>query len=551
MSSAPGPKTAVRGERFVSPLLAVAVVASMAVLLAYRSHLGWLNDDWEFVIYRHTGSINDYFDPHNEHISILTVALYRLVLGIFGMGSAMPMHVIATAVFALSAVLLFIYMRRRVGPWPALIGTSIVLFLGSAWEDLLWAFQVGFFLSVAFGIGALLALDRNDRRGDRIACVLLVLSTLPSSMGLSFIAGAGIEWLLNGRDRLRRLYVPLVPLVTYVVWYLGWGHKAANGLSLHNVFNSPVYTVKAIAEGTSDLTGLMHYGGSRGNTLALISFAVVVAGFTFHIWRTRRISTGLLVTLAIGLSFWILAGFNQIPGRDFDASRYQYPSVVFILLILANGFEGVVIRPRYLVAMGAVAMVAIYSNLLALNAGYVGYFKPQTQRDIASLSALEIAGPKTDPDASVGMNNGDTALINSGGYQDARKRYGPAVDPRKDIPGLSPENKQRADLLLAALSVKAKQLKKVPREATCRVLTETTGGNPLVSPGSDTLIFNPSRSSIIVAERFGSQPSSFGIAAAGIPTSVRFPPDSYPGKWKVGLKGGPGKFRLCRIRTSR
>ena len=144
------------------------------------------------------------------------------------MGSALPYRVVSTALFLLSAALLFVFLRRRVGDWPAVAATAIVLFLGAAWEDLLWSFQMTYFGSMAAGLGALLALERGDRRGEAVACALLVVSVVFGSLGLSFAIGAAVYVLLLP-ERRRRLYVFLVPLAVYALWWLGWGHDRRIG----------------------------------------------------------------------------------------------------------------------------------------------------------------------------------------------------------------------------------------------------------------------------------------------------------------------------------
>ena len=169
-----------------------------------------------------------------------------------GIDSAFPFQIVSTLVFLLSATLLFIYLRRRVGDWPALLGSALILFLGAAWIDLLWAFQIGFSGSIAAGLGALLALDRDDRVGDRIACALLVVSISFSELGVPFVAGALVSVLVGGRPRIRRLYIAVVPLAFYAIWWLGWGHTAESAFSLDNVLESP----KCVFDASSQAHGL-------------------------------------------------------------------------------------------------------------------------------------------------------------------------------------------------------------------------------------------------------------------------------------------------------
>ena len=83
------------------------------------------------------------------------------------MDSARPFQVAAIATFLTSVALLYAWLRERTGELAALGGAALVLFLGAAWEDLLWAFQIGYFGSMAAGIGMLLALRRESPRGRR------------------------------------------------------------------------------------------------------------------------------------------------------------------------------------------------------------------------------------------------------------------------------------------------------------------------------------------------------------------------------------------------
>ena len=46
-------------------------------------------------------------------------------------------------------LLLYVYARRRVGPYLALLPAIVVLFAGPGWQDILWPFQIAWLISIA------------------------------------------------------------------------------------------------------------------------------------------------------------------------------------------------------------------------------------------------------------------------------------------------------------------------------------------------------------------------------------------------------------------
>jgi hypothetical protein len=231
-------------------LLAVAVVFSGFAILRLERGTTFLFDDWNFLLDRRGMSVGVFLDPHNEHIAILPVAIYKALIAIFGITSDRPFQVAGVLLFLASVVVLYAYLRRRVGDWLALFAAAIVLFLGSAWLDLIWSFQLAFSGSTAAGIGMLLALDRDDQTGDRVVCGLLLVSLCFSSLGLAFAAAALADLALpRRRPRRERAYVPLLPLAFFAVWWLGWGHTAKSQVSLGNVEGTGSWVYDAAAQG--------------------------------------------------------------------------------------------------------------------------------------------------------------------------------------------------------------------------------------------------------------------------------------------------------------
>lgn len=210
-------------ERMPVIVLGVAIVISGALILSLTSKLTFIGDEWNLLLLRQGWGVGQIMDPFNGHPVMIPASVFKTFQDVFGMDSARPMQLAATATFLLMNALLFVYLRRRIDPWAALIGTCLVLFLGAAFEDLLFAFQIGYFGSLAAGIAALLALDRDDRKGDVAGSILLVVSLAFGSIGLAFVVAGAAEWALNPRERRRRLFVPGAAIVFYVLWQLGWG----------------------------------------------------------------------------------------------------------------------------------------------------------------------------------------------------------------------------------------------------------------------------------------------------------------------------------------
>ena len=86
----------------------------------------------------------------------------------------------------------------------------------------------------------LLALEREDRRGDVAACLFLIASLGFSGLGIPFLAAAAVAIGLGPRESwLRRAYVVVIPAALFAAWYLGWGHDAETHLSIRNMFGPP------------------------------------------------------------------------------------------------------------------------------------------------------------------------------------------------------------------------------------------------------------------------------------------------------------------------
>ncbi|MFA9401144.1 MAG: hypothetical protein ACERKT_08565, partial [Acidobacteriota bacterium] len=485
-------------------LLGALMLASAALLIHYRSDLNFMLDDWAFVIYREDGGLGDFLDPHNEHISILPVAIFKLFLSVFGMGSAMPLQILSVAAFLLSVFVLFVYLKSLVAEPAALIGCAVILFLGAAWEDLLWAFQIGFSISMAAGIGALVMLRRQDSFGDRIACLLLVISMISTSLGIPFAIGAGVMLLLQRENLIRRLYVTVVPVCVYGLWYLGWGHTAESALSFDNALHAPEYIARSFSLTATEVTGLSKVLSSTEVIPSLLVGLLALVAVAWGVRQREGIPRPLLVAAAIALAFWGLAALNLAPGRGFEASRYQFPNAVFLLMILAGAFEGARPRARLLAVLGLIALAAIVVNIDAMRSGYWNVLKPLSDKGIAGLTAVEIARGTVNPGLAIGMNLDDTAYVTAGDYFEAEEKYGSPAWSESEIEESSGLARSRVDqILVAALPVSGIPLPAGLASGSCEVVRAGSPGSAQnIRLPAQTFTFRPQRQVFLAVGRY-------------------------------------------------
>ena len=129
-----------------------------AALLVYetRGTIFWA-DEWEWILQRRGGSVDSLLQPHNQHFVLIPVVLYKLLFAIVGLRHYGPYRGLLVAMELVCVSLIFVYARRRVGGFYALLATALILLFGPAWQDILWPFQSAWILAVLAGVGALLA----------------------------------------------------------------------------------------------------------------------------------------------------------------------------------------------------------------------------------------------------------------------------------------------------------------------------------------------------------------------------------------------------------
>jgi hypothetical protein len=546
------------GENAALVALGLASVAAAIVLLSFAAGLAPFQDTWEFLMNRRGFGLDALMGPHNEHIVVLPVAIYQVLLRLFGMGSSTPEYVVLTAFLLVTALLVFVYVRRRLGPWPALMAAVVLLFLGPAWQDLLWPFEIGFVGSILFGVAMLLALERDDRKGDLTACAFLALSVGFSSLGVAFALGAAVDVLQRRRERgLRRTYVAAVPLLLYAAWYAGWGHDAEGHLTAHNVLVSPLFVIKSIAASIDSLLALSTIAGeaigrSKWGYVVLAALAVLLA----YGWRRRHaFSPRVWPAAAAAAAFWFLAAFSYIPGREAYSSRYLYAGAIFVVLIAADLLQGVRIGRRALLAGAAVSAAVVAFNLVPLREGR-DFLRRETVLTRSDLAAIEIARRTIEPSFALTPEIAGTSFLNeieAGEYLTAVDEYGsPAYTPA-ELQSAPEAGRVQADVVLAnALPVTTEfgveADRGEPGGGPCRAIR---GGGTMqalaLRPGLTRIELALGPLGTIRLRRFasGEYPLEAEGVRGGSTTLLRIPGDDSSRPWRLQIEATQGA-RVCR-----
>jgi hypothetical protein len=528
-------------------LLGAALVVSAVMILVLTAHLTFFSDCWEFLMNRRSFTTDALLEPHNEHIVLIPVLISQISLRLFGMTSATPEFVLLTVGLMTTATLIFVYVKRRLGAWPALFAAIVLLTLGPAFEVLLWTFEISYVGSMLFGLAMLLALEREDRRGDIAACAFLVISFGFSSLGIAFAVAAAVAVLQGGRESWRRrAFLVAVPVALYAAWYLGWGHDAESHLSLRNVMASPRYVAEAMATAVGAVFGLgtNPVGGSPDPVWGRSILVALVVIFGYRQYRKPGVPAGFWPVAAAAATNWFLAGFNDMPGREPTASRYQYVGAIFVLMLLANLLKDVRLSRRGLLAVAAAVALIAATNLVVLKQGR-DFFSEQAVLARSDTAAIEIARKTVDPEFALTPEVAGTAVlvdINAEKFLPAIDEYGsPAYSPEELAAAPEPGRKQ-ADIVLAqALPISTDTElggydTRVERAGCSEAGNGSMAELPLV-PGATKIEVAPGPHAAFNLRRFavGEYPVATEGAPGGSVTTLTIPADTASRRWYLQI----------------
>ena len=484
----------------------MSAIAFVFILWQGRT-LTFLRDDWVLIGQTQWLSVDSWMAPGNQHWAVFFYAVFRPLYAVVGMHSYLPYLAVLLAIHVIAAGGLYRLLYRVSGPLLALAAAALILFLGTAHEDLYWAVQISYLGSVAAGIWALVALYEGlGKRSTWICVALLIVAEGTSGIGLFFVAAAAGLVLSDGS--LRRRWAAIgVPVAVYAAWYLIWGRSGGAPITPDAISGLPAFAVEGMGNAIRSMVGVVRPIGE-------VAASVLVVGVAWRVLRDEPVPP-LAVAGVTGLvAQWVIIGVaRDAGGPDLAlAPRYIYPAAFLILVALAallgkaatlrqQGVRALVLAPLVVVGM--------FTNVSAL-VDAVPQYQSDADMTRATLMDLDLYG-----NTPAVMNSSHTILPIDILKEQIREHGSPVRDDIRPsvVTPISPATADRAlvaltmdSFTLTASSSSQWSLSQPELLGTYNASTSPVGScleaNPLY-PDSQLWVKAPSGSAFLVTADYG------------------------------------------------
>lgn len=343
------------------------LVAGFLVLLHANRDQWFFGDEWDFLADR--GVRGDYglWMPHTEHWSTAPILIYRALYATVGLRSYVP-YVVVLLLLHVAVTHLLWQLMRKAGVDPALATALAAVYavLGAGYENLLWAFQIGFIGSVALGLAGVLLVNHGGpwRFRDYAAWAVSVLGLMFSGVSVTMVAVAGLVALMRRGLRHAALTVAL-PGAVYLLWFLRAGrqHLAPDRGTFDDILTYPDYIWTGLRTALEQTVGLP--GAGTLLVLGLMAFLLRqggrASGPEAPVFACALGTLVMFVIIAVAR-----AGLGE---RQAQASRYAYIVMALALPAIGLGLHELTARGREGHVAGRRAVVLVLLLLVGLHNG--------------------------------------------------------------------------------------------------------------------------------------------------------------------------------------
>lgn len=359
---APGPPVVSAGRPAAIAHAVVLLGAGMFLLLECGRQW-FIGDEWDFLAQREvrlslsTAPPYGLLEPHNEHLSLVPMLIWRGLFSLLGAGHYVLYCIpLVVATLGVVHVLWRLLLRTGCDPWVATGTTAVVAVLGEGWEDSTWAFQLGFLLSLLTG---LLAVSQTADGRPVAAAMVGCLAVGSSNIGLVLVAAVVLITLIQ-RKPARALVGAGIPLALFLAWYVYVGHLGQRGdrvgvgllgrLLPNYVWVGLTHTTSSLGAGVPGI----------GPVLVVVLGVALLAAVSGRFPASQVPAALALAAVAL----YVLTGIGRVQfGVDqARASRYTLVAAALVLPLLAQ-CVGVAVRS---ITGGRLVLAAVLLPLLVV-----------------------------------------------------------------------------------------------------------------------------------------------------------------------------------------
>lgn len=366
VNAAPG-RRAPREVAFdIATLVFLVVLIIALVLFVVLGRSQWFfHDEWDFLVNRHAGSLDDLIRPHNEHWSTLPILVFRTLWRFFGLRTYVPYQLIAIVLHLTAAVLLRVVIRRAaVNAWIATAAASLFALFGAGDRDILVAFQMAWSASLALGLTHLILADHDgpiDRR-DVLGLLAGFAAMLCSGVAVTMVLAVGLSALIRRGWRPAVFHTAPLGLL-----YLAWWFAFADRYSLARG-GSPGDVLRFVWTGLRTTFGEMGQLPGVGLVLGVVLVAGLLLAWHDLAWNELRRRAAAPVALLIGSAvFLAVAGLGRAAflGPQYaSSSRYLHVVAALCLPAIAVAADAFLRRWRAVgVVAAALLVIGIPGNI--------------------------------------------------------------------------------------------------------------------------------------------------------------------------------------------
>jgi hypothetical protein len=324
-----------RGDVAANTAFFAVIAGSIVVFVVVGREQWFTRDDWAFVLTRiemreQQGIGTWLFTAQDGHWMTAPLLVYGAIQAVFGIDSYWP-FLVPTMALHVGAVLLLRQICRRVDAtaWTTTLICTLMLLFGNGWENIVFAVQITYNLSLVAFFAQLLLVDHEgdvDRR-DVIGAGIGVIGVMSSAFGPFF--AVGMFTLLAMRRRWKAVLVAIGPqAVVYAWWLLTWATDPAGDAGKPSPLDPFRFARITLSSTLGSMAGQFLFAGA-----ALLG----IIGVVWWSYPDRRRFTLLAVLAVLPVPIFLAIGWQRVVFgfESAPASRYQYMAAMLFAAPLA------------------------------------------------------------------------------------------------------------------------------------------------------------------------------------------------------------------------